>query len=217
MKTINKLLVSSAVAGLLGTFPVSAAERVFLSGNTDFHNSATNTLMAVSPATLVGLSSNESLQVKRTYRDANGTTTIRYRQHYKGIPVLGDDIIISRHKNGNFKSAHGAVVNGLAADLPTIQPKISANNAMSIAKAKTLIPMSNVSYENESKRLAIWLDPATNQAHLVFEVTYMQNGTQPSRPYMIIDAATGEVLHEYDNLQTANGTGPGGNQKNRSI
>ena len=213
MKTINKLLISSAVAGLLGTASVNAAEKVFLSGNNDFHNSATNTLSAVTPAALVGLSADGSLQPRKTYRDANGTTTIRYRQYFKGIPVLGDDVIISRHKNGNFKSAHGAVVNGLSADLPNLAPKLTADKAMSIAKAKTLAGMGKVSYENESKQLAIWMDPKSNKAHLVFEVTYMQNGEQPSRPYVIIDAVSGQILHQFDNLQTANGTGPGGNQK----
>ncbi|WP_196137632.1 M4 family metallopeptidase [Aliikangiella sp. G2MR2-5] len=213
MKTISKLLVSSAVLGALGAASVNAADRVVLSGNDNINNNManTNSLQLTDPAALVGLSANGALQIRKVYRDLNGDQTIRYQQMYKGIPVLGDDVIISRKKNGSFKSAHGAVVNGIAADVTTTVPKITASNAIKNAKAKTLISGA-ATYENESSRLAIWLDK-NSKARLVFEVTYMQHSDQPSRPYMIIDALTGEVLHQYDNLQTANATGPGGNQK----
>lgn len=214
MKANKKLLLSSAVIGVLGTASLNAAERVSLSGNADFHTLTTNisSIHAVTPEAMVGLSVAGSLQAKKSYRDANGTQTIRYQQHYNGIPVLGDDVIISKYKNGNFKSAHGAVVNGIAADLVSTQPRVVADQAMKIAKGKSIQGFSNVSFENESSRLAIWLDQ-DNKARLVYEVTYMQNGDSPSRPYIIIDAKTGKVIHQFDNLQTADGTGPGGNQK----
>ena len=44
-------------------------------------------------------------------------------------------------------------------------------------------------------------------------MSYVTYGKSPSRPYLIIDANTGEVLLSYDNLQNANATGPGGNLK----
>src|SRR3546814_1763031 len=40
------------------------------------------------------------------------------------------------------------------------------------------------------------------------------NGGSPTRPVVIIDARSGRILRQYDNLQNAEiGTGPGGNQK----
>ena len=41
----------------------------------------------------------------------------------------------------------------------------------------------------------------------------MTYGAEPARPYQIIDAHSGELLHSFDNLQHASATGPGGNLK----
>lgn len=217
MKTKTTLALSAAMLTLFGSASSYAAERVFLSENVSYKNSLTNSLgtQTANVQSLLGLTSGESLVAKKTYMDPDGTSTVRYQQMYRGIPVIGDDVIIARHSNGNFKLAHGAVVNGIANDLVSVVPKVSMSNAKHLAKTtsnEALTSSQNVSYENESSRLAIWLDDS-NTARLVYEVSYVQYADKPSRPYIIIDAMSGEVIHKFDNLQTANGTGPGGNQK----
>src|SRR3546814_20125122 len=56
-----------------------------------------------------------------------------------------------------------------------------------------------------------------DRAHLAYVVTFFAdsaNGGSPTRPVVIIDARSGRILRQYDNLQNAEiGTGPGGNQK----
>src|SRR3546814_5729868 len=56
-----------------------------------------------------------------------------------------------------------------------------------------------------------------DRAHLAYVVTFFAdsaNGASPTRPVVIIDARSGRILRQYDNLQNAEiGTGPGGNQK----
>jgi vibriolysin len=211
MKTTNKLLVSSAVIGLLGAVSANAADKVSLSGNSDFHQANTNSLQAVNPAAMLGLTSDNTLKARKVYRNANGTETTRYQQYYKGLRVLGDDVIISKHKNGNFRLAHGAFVNGIANDLVSVKANISSGKALSIAKDLTLGGNADATFENEKSELAIAL--IDGQARLVYSIDYMQWGENPTRPHMLIDAKSGEVLEHFDNLQTANGTGPGGNQK----
>lgn len=75
-----------------------------------------------------------------------------------------------------------------------------------------MLSADSVTTLNETATLSIWQDN-NDTAKLVYEVSFVQYGTTPARPYYIIDAHTGEVLLHLDNLQTANGTGPGGNAK----
>jgi len=216
MKTKTTLAVSAVLLGLIGATTSSAAEKIALSGNLEAMNRLADTasIQATSLEQQMGLSASGALVEKRRYVNPDGSTTVRYQQQYQNLPVIGDDVIISRFQNGNVKSAHGAVVNGIAADVINVTPKLKANKAMQIAKRLSAggAQLKAIQFENESNRLAIWLD-GNNKARLVYEVTYMQHGEQPSRPYLIIDAMTGEVLKQFDNLQTADATGPGGNQK----
>lgn len=217
MKNKSTLTLCAATLSLFGIASSNAAERVFLSESTSYKNALTTNLgvQTTNVQDLLGMTAGETLAVRKKYLDPNGTSTIRYQQLYRGIPVIGDDVVISRYSNGDFKLAHGAVVNGIANDLVSIVPKVSLSNAQHLAKTsstQSLTSNQNVSFENESSRLAIWLDES-NTARLVYEVTYVQYANKPSRPYIIIDAMNGEVLHKFDNLQTADGTGPGGNQK----
>src|SRR3546814_10889271 len=71
--------------------------------------------------------------------------------------------------------------------------------------------------EREESRQMIYVDD-NDRAHLAYVVTFFAdsaNGGSPTRPVVIIDARSGRILRQYDNLQNAEiGTGPGGNQKN---
>lgn len=218
-KTVGQL--SALVLGVATVVAAQAAERVALQERPDIVANLLGAPALMSQASsqqALGLTTGDDLQVRRTYTDADGSVTIRYQQTYQGLPVIGDDVVISRHSTGMFKRAHGAVLQGIASDVSMLTPRMTADAAMSKAKARTMAGatvMANrapVSYENESSRLAIWQD-AAGRARLVYELTYVQYGDEPSRPYIIMDALTGAVLEERDNLQFANAQGPGGNTK----
>lgn len=219
MNRNSKYLISALALSIASVTAVNAAERKYLRDDTGTSQRAP-TLMATSPAQMVGLSDDNSLQVRKTLSDANGSTTIRYQQMFKGIPVVGDDVIISRHANGSFKRAHGAVLNGIGADVTSVTPKLSMKAAVRKAKLQSAPVGTGVlkdsakkpTYSGEKSRLVVWQDKA-GKARLAYEISYVQHADSPSRPNFIIDAQTGEVLQQFDNLQTADAIGPGGNQK----
>ena len=215
MTTKPKFALSALAVGLFSTTGALAADKQFLNDqNTQLTALSKSGVWIVSsnPAKFIGLSDNNSLTVKKTYRSA-GQTTIRYQQMYKGIPVLGDDVVITRKSDGSFKHAHGAMLNGIANDISSLKTRITADQAVQIAKGQSFAASKRAeSYANESSRLAIWQNQS-GKAVLVYEVSYVQHGDEPTRPYVIIDAKTGNILHQFDNLQTADATGPGGNQK----
>jgi len=224
MSTKIKCLIGVIAFGCHITATVNAADREPTRNNypKTSHISKNASLNAKDRvAQNLGLSDKEAVKVRRTYVAANGDVTTRYRQMYRGIPVIGDDIIISHRKDKTFKRAHGFVLRGIANDLVDVIPTVSKNKAVQIAKGLSASggdsdgassPAQSITYENEKSQLAIWQNK-NGEAKLVYEISFMQYAETPSRPYYIIDAKTGEVLKYLDNLQTANGTGPGGNQK----
>lgn len=61
---------------------------------------------------LLGLSpDSENLKERKRFIDKNGDTTIRYTQTYRNLPVIGDDIIITRNRSGEVTRAHGYAIN----------------------------------------------------------------------------------------------------------
>jgi vibriolysin len=221
MKQRNRTNLLVATFVTIGAFATSAfaADRVILSediGTQSLIGHNTRSILAQSPVNMVGLSIGNGLEEKRVFVDSNGDTTTRYQQKFKGIPVLGDDVILSNKSSGEFKSAHGAMLKGIEGDFHNVVPAISLKKAMDIAKsiqAPLYLLKADARYSNETNQLAIWQNPK-GKAQLVYEVSYYQEGDfNPSRPYFIIDAQTGEVLDYYDNLQNAEATGPGGNKK----
>ena len=217
----NKKFILSAVAvSLLSSVNAIAAERVNLRDNIQQLASAALAdpgILMSAPAQLLGLSWNDGLSVIKTYRNSKGDSITRYQQTYFGLPIIGEQAIIARTSKGLFKRAHGAVLNNIADDIIDITPSITKINALLQAKrlsmpAFPLVASKSVTTENEMSRLAVWQGD-DGIAKLVYEVSFFQHADKPSRPYYIIDAHSGEVLVSYDNLQTADAIGPGGNEK----
>ena len=180
---------------------------------TALQNSASSVLLA-SPIQLVGLEAGNELVVLKEVKSNNGDTTLRYQQHYQGVPVIGDTVSLTFDSNSQLKRAHGAAVYNISSDIDSVLPKLNKLMAITKGLASSQAATNSVSVKkhNEQSRLAIWLDEQ-GVAHLVYEITYVTYGATPSRPYQIIDANSGELLYSFDNLQHANATGPGGNLK----
>ncbi|MFC0116864.1 M4 family metallopeptidase [Pseudoalteromonas xiamenensis] len=165
---------------------------------------------------IIGLSAFDDLVELKSFGHNDGKITKRYQQFFMGIPVIGDTVSLTFGDKGNLARAHGAAIYKIHQDLTSVTPSIKANKAFSIAKGVASVQakgeVSELAVENRSERLAIWLDN-DSKARLVWEITYVTYGDEPSRPYILVDAINGEVLQQFDNLQHANATGPGGNQK----
>ncbi len=213
----NTVMAATIVTSLLSASLSNAAERKLLYKNNDIEFSFSNNDRAVNKkkaTQLLGFSSAHTLKEKRKYTDNNGDVTIRYSQMYKGVLVVGDDIIITRKSNNMFKNIHGAALYNITKDLSDVTPKISRYEAIIIAKNNSIKKGSNqeIQYKNEQTQLVIWKDN-TETARLAYEISFMIYAEKTSRPYYIIDAKTGEILHQFDNLQYAVAKGPGGNEK----
>ncbi|WP_185843469.1 M4 family metallopeptidase [Pseudoalteromonas luteoviolacea] len=203
----------SALALMSGS--AIAAQKQYLNSEANLSmmlQSGAPAVLSTPAAQMIGLSTESQLKVLKSFKHKNGSITHRYQQMYQGLPVIGDTVSLTFDQQGALKHAHGAAVYGIESDLVNVQPSLKLDGAASIAQTQVMSTSEHIQKHNEENRLAVWLDEA-GTARLVYEMTYVTYGHEPARPYMIVDANTGEVLVNYNNIQHANATGPGGNQK----
>ncbi|MCI4569432.1 M4 family metallopeptidase [Lysobacter sp. CFH 32150] len=159
----------------------------------------------------------ESRLVLKSRNTDHGVRNTRYQQTFRGIPVFGEQVIVSEDGNGNVRTLFGRKVEGLAGELPATRAKLDKAQALAIGKRAGMgVRATSLITRNEKSEQMIFIDD-NGRAHLAYVVSYFADaakGGAPTRPFVIVDANSGAVLKQWDNLQHALiGTGPGGNQK----
>jgi len=206
---------------LLSTVPAAfAVERSDLRGDsrllTQLQKNAASSGTSPDLHAAFGLAQGERLQLLRTNIDADGSTHTRYRQTLRGVPIWGEQIVVSRDRGGLVRSFHGALIKGLSAELNQMQPALDAAEALAAMKSSVANHLSKVAqFSNESVELVVYLH--SDKPVLSYAVSFfadVDGGGEPTRPTFLVDATTGDVLFEYEGLtHSAEGTGPGGNEK----
>ena len=146
-----------------------------------------------------------------------GVHSTRYQQTFRGLPIFGESVVVNEDAAGNVRTLFGQKVDGLASEIPAGKPRLTATRALSIAKSAGLgNRIGFMRTRDEQATLAIHIDDA-GHARKAYVVTYFADTTRggsPTRPTIVVDAETGHVLAQMENLQHALvGTGPGGNAK----
>lgn len=131
----------------------------------------------------------------------------RYQIMYKGLPVWGQQLIF-HEKTGIKTSVTGFNITGIENDLPSIQPKLSEEQAQ-----QSILKTINDPIKFKSSELVIFLDD-NKTAHLAYHLSlYTNNKSTPiSSPNYLIDANNGAILKQWNNARHKNiGQGLGGN------
>ena len=198
---------------------VSAADRVDLQklnvGQLKKQNAASSiaTMAHERHAQLLGMDSESRLVLKARHADY-GVRNTRYQQTYRGVPVFGEQVIVSEDGSGEVRALFGQKVEGLASEIGSVQGKLGSAQALAIGKRAGVGNRTVI--ENQKSEKVIFIDD-NGRAHLAYFVSYFADslaGGSPTRPFIIVDANNGKILKQWDNLQHALiGTGPGGNAK----
>ena len=162
---------------------------------------------------LLGVEQDSYLVMQSSNRSGKAVNR-RYVQTFRGLPIFGENLVVSEDGQGDVKALFGRKIDGLASEIASITPRISKDQALAAAKKATLGKRTVVG--NEKVDLQIYVDEK-GKAYLAYAVDFVADtprGDSLSRPMVVVDANTGRVLLQYENLQTELiGTGPGGNQK----
>jgi Zn-dependent metalloprotease len=136
---------------------------------------------------------------KDTIIDSNGTEHVRFDRTYRGLAVLGGDVVV-HSRNGQFKSASLTLK---TTGRPDITPTISADRA--IVEAGTRFGTGFTG--TPTSRLVIYARGASPV--LAHEVTFsgVKADQTPTDMHYIVDARSGGILDKWDTIETAR---PGG-------
>jgi len=162
---------------------------------------------------LLGMDSESRLLLAKRHSDF-GKRNTRYEQTFRGIPIYGENIIVSENaKTGRVEALFGRMVTGLASEIPTTPSRVFQGQAIAIAKQAAL-GSASARVDAQKSRFMIYVDDS-NRAHRAYVVQLSSTlRGAPTAPLVIVDADSGKVLLKRENLQTdAVGTGPGGNTK----
>jgi Zn-dependent metalloprotease len=172
----------------------------------------------VSPGAVLGLSTGEEFKLLRARTDFNGVTHSRYQQTYKGFPVWGMQTVISMGPSKKVVRLHGAMVRDIQNDIESIPPASSLDPQGALEKMKKKHTNKDSgarwNFENETYGTYVYVH-TDGKAYLCYVVSFFADNEKgnPSRMVHFINVKSGTVIHSYDNLQSAEGTGPGGNLK----
>ena len=153
----------------------------------------------------LGLTDADELNVKRALSDEQGLSHIHVQQTVKGIPVFGGEAIVHQNAKGDVMNVTNSLQKRI--NLRSLLPSFDAATAAQFAIQKygcndclTAVPQTDLFILRQGK-----------QDLLVYRVELRRedNTENTALPVYFVNANTGNVVLQYDNLQTAsvNGTG----------
>jgi vibriolysin len=146
---------------------------------------------------------------------ANGQVKHKFNQFYLDVPVWGVSLSATEEKSGEFTNVSGSFLGNIENDIVSIVPKLSKEEALQIALDNASLPTQNKPLiANEEVNTYIVQDK-NKKARLIYQVSFViDDNSSPRRPHFMIDVNSGEIIKQWEGLNTAkNAIGPGGNQK----
>lgn len=152
------------------------------------------------------LGAHQSLSAVQTQIDRNGETHVRLHRSYRGLTVVGGDMVIHQAAGGAWRGASGTLHKGLTM---STKPKLSKKQA----RKRALAPRAGdkgVTQKKVSKPKLI-IDADHAQPRLAWRVTSAgrQSDGTPSRLVTDVDANTGAILDTQQTIETVEGNGDG--------
>jgi len=186
-------------AGFTGTTAGAAARTAPLPASGFDQPAAVQAEQALTARTAaaLGLAGGEQLKVRDVVKDADGTEFVRYDRTYNGLKVVGGDLIVKRNGEsiGQVKYNYGAKAVGVATK-PTLSESAALAKGAQAAKFKAT---------GNKGTLVVFVTPS--KPVLAYEVvtTGVKADQTPSVLHSFIDAKSGAVLAQDDEIKTGTG------------
>lgn len=151
-------------------------------------------------ASALKLSGDEGLVARSVVTDKDGTTHTRYDRTFKGLRVVGGDMIVTAKGGkvtGSIKNASGKIA------VDSTSPKVAKSSAISKGAAKSKAKQTAA----PTGELVIYA--AGDTPRLAYEVLTegVKADQTPSRALTYIDAQTGAVLSSSEQIAEGSGNG----------
>ncbi|MEV6805329.1 M28 family peptidase [Streptomyces sp. NPDC051132] len=127
-----------------------------------------------------------------------GLYSVAYERTYRGLPVVGGDVVVLADGGGRVRSVQSATKARIAV---STKARVTAAQAVRTSRAR-LAKTEKV----DSRRLVVRVEG--DRATLAWEtvLTGHTKANVPSRLHVFVDARTGKVVDSYDDVRAGSGT-----------
>lgn len=142
--------------------------------------------------------------------DALGFSHLRFRNEYKGIPVLGGELVVHVNKDSKVKSVNGNIATNVKIALPKKLAKIATlAKAAAVARKAFRAEYPKVHPELKKVKLQVvqpaLLEPTSTDtnSYLAWEID-LKNDTALVNESYFVDTASGKIIFTLDHVQRLN-------------
>jgi pseudolysin/vibriolysin len=174
---------------------------------------------AIAAAKRMGIQ-NPSFSEISTKKGEDGLTHIRLNQMHQGLKVWGADVVVHASASELTSLAGSLATTVDSLDMSRYARAVPMTTAQAIAKAKAdRFGDRSVVTSRETSERVVWIDAAGAPRVAIHAEFFndLQGDVQPGVWNYMFDAATGEILTAWNNIQyetVVQGSGPGGNPRN---
>jgi Zn-dependent metalloprotease len=146
----------------------------------------------------------QSFTVRNALVDPDGTRHVRMTRSYLGLPVVGGDLVVHQSPTGAWEGRSETLSDDLGlATTPAVAKAAAERTALAPSKASRDVTAQKV----RSSRLVVDATGATPR--LAYEVVTggVQSDGTPSRLASYVDARTGALLRQEQQIETVDGSG----------
>ncbi|RKE23151.1 M4 family metallopeptidase [Streptomyces sp. TLI_171] len=223
MNRKTALAAAVAAALTLGSAVVASSQSVALASGTaqagaGFRSMSTAGRLAAlqqasqeagAVAKSLGLGPDERLLAKDVLVDDDGSRHVRYDRTYRGLPVVGGDLVVHRAGNGKITSTSWA--HDGAIKVTGVSPKLTGKDASAAAERSAKHVTSARTTTLDTSQLVVWAVGKVPVLAYRNTVTGAGEAGANSREAVIVDASTGAVLDQYETTPAVSGSGNGVN------
>ncbi|TQL66235.1 griselysin [Nocardioides albertanoniae] len=149
----------------------------------------------------------QELEPVVTLKDANGATHVRMNRTYKGLEVVGGDLVSHQSKAGNVTSVSQGLSKMLDLSVKPAVTNTAATQAALVVDKVTDTISDLKADKRKAAELVIDATDATPALTWRVHTTGVQADGTPSRLSTYVDAATGKVLRRVEGIHTIDGEG----------
>jgi Zn-dependent metalloprotease len=148
-----------------------------------------------------GLGTGQGLVVRDTVLDANGASHVRFDRTYRGLPVVGGDLVVHQTRGNAYRSVSGRSL--AAFQLPTTA---SVTARAATAKAAAVVDFAR---SKATPELVVLATSGTPALAWRVDVTGRHADGSPAGEYVFVNARKGGVLDRWPSVVEEAGTGTG--------
>jgi zinc metalloprotease ZmpA len=142
-----------------------------------------------------------SYAAKDTQLDADGAQHVRFERQFRGMRVIGGDLVVHSDRNGNFSAASHT----MARDIDVARAAVASGGRA----AKVALEAHGGSLGTQRPEQVIYARGERPVLAWDVRVFSEQADGTPSEKHVIVDAQTAAVLETWDDIHTAAASGTG--------